>query len=102
MEANNNACIESFHSVLKKERIYLHKYETREEAKKSIFEYIEVFYNNQRISFSLISAIPSSGEFTVKQLQLSFPVLVRNRIMRPSAADKLAADVTSNVRKASP
>lgn len=33
----DNACIESFHSVLKKELIYLNKYETREEARKSIF-----------------------------------------------------------------
>lgn len=38
----DNACIESFHSVLKKELIYLNTYETREEAKKSIFEYIEI------------------------------------------------------------
>ena len=44
----DNACIESFHSVLKKELIYLNKYQTREEAKKSIFEYIEVFYNRVR------------------------------------------------------
>ncbi|MFF3926684.1 IS3 family transposase, partial [Paenibacillus lactis] len=49
----DNACIESFHSVLKKELIYLNKYETRAEAKKSIFEYIEVFYNNQRIHSSI-------------------------------------------------
>ncbi|MFF3926443.1 IS3 family transposase, partial [Paenibacillus lactis] len=31
----------------------LNKYETRAEAKKSIFEYIEVFYNNQRIHSSI-------------------------------------------------
>jgi putative transposase len=49
----DNACIESFHSVLKKELIYLNKYETREEAKASIFEYIEVFYNNERIHSSI-------------------------------------------------
>uniref|UniRef100_UPI000489BF5D IS3 family transposase n=1 Tax=Aneurinibacillus terranovensis TaxID=278991 RepID=UPI000489BF5D len=49
----DNACIESFHSVLKKELIYLNKYENREEAKKSIFEYIEIFYNNQRIHSSI-------------------------------------------------
>ncbi|NME97606.1 transposase [Aneurinibacillus aneurinilyticus] len=39
----DNACIESFHSIIKKELIYLSKYETRAEAEKSIFEYIEVF-----------------------------------------------------------
>ncbi|MCZ8513377.1 IS3 family transposase, partial [Paenibacillus filicis] len=58
----DNACIESFHSVLKKELIYLNKYETREEAKKSIFEYIEVFYNNQRIHSSIDYNTPSDYE----------------------------------------
>jgi putative transposase len=45
----DNACIESFHSVLKKELIYLTKYKTREQAAKEIYEYIEVFYNSKRI-----------------------------------------------------
>lgn len=45
----DNACIESFHSILKKELIYLTKYKTREQAKKEIYEYIEVFYNSKRI-----------------------------------------------------
>jgi putative transposase len=58
----DNACIESFHSVLKKELIYLNKYETREEAKSSIFEYIEVFYNNQRIHSSIGYNTPSDYE----------------------------------------
>ncbi|GFN31038.1 transposase [Paenibacillus curdlanolyticus] len=58
----DNACIESFHSVLKKELIYLNKYETRAEAKKSIFEYIEVFYNNQRIHSSTGYRTPSEFE----------------------------------------
>lgn len=37
----DNACIESFHSVLKKEEIYLHTYQDFKEAKLAIFEYIE-------------------------------------------------------------
>lgn len=45
----DNACIESFHSLLKKELIYLTKYKSREQAKKEIYEYIEVFYNSKRI-----------------------------------------------------
>ncbi|TNJ54100.1 DDE-type integrase/transposase/recombinase [Paenibacillus hemerocallicola] len=32
----DNACIESFHGIIKKELIYLNKYETRAEAEKSI------------------------------------------------------------------
>jgi putative transposase len=58
----DNACIESFHSIIKKELIYLNKYETREEAKNSIFEYIEVFYNNKRIHSSIGFKTPSEYE----------------------------------------
>lgn len=45
----DNACIESFHSVIKKELIFHEKYKTREQAKKSIVEYIVSFYNYKRI-----------------------------------------------------
>jgi putative transposase len=58
----DNACIESFHSVIKKELIYLNKYETRAEAEKSIFEYIEVFYNNERIHSSIGYNTPADFE----------------------------------------
>ncbi|NHN35594.1 IS3 family transposase, partial [Paenibacillus agricola] len=52
----------------KKEWIYLRKYETREEAKKSIFEYIEVFYNNQRIHSSIGYNTPSDYERMYQEL----------------------------------
>jgi putative transposase len=45
----DNACIESFHGIIKKELIYHHSYKTRQEAKMSIFEYIVSFYNYKRI-----------------------------------------------------
>lgn len=44
----DNAVAESFFHTLKTEHVYQHKYATREEAKRSLFEYIEVFYNRQR------------------------------------------------------
>ncbi len=37
----DNACIESFHSLIKKEEIYRRIYKDSKEAYKSIFEYIE-------------------------------------------------------------
>ncbi|WP_369815500.1 IS3 family transposase [Anoxybacillus sp. P3H1B] len=40
----DNACMESFHSVLKKELVYLNKFKTRKEAREKIFEYITCFY----------------------------------------------------------
>ena len=44
----DNAPMESFFATLKKELIHHEDYETREEARQSIFEYIEVFYNRVR------------------------------------------------------
>lgn len=44
----DNACIESFHSVLKKEEVYTTTYHTFEEANAALFEYIESFYNRKR------------------------------------------------------
>jgi putative transposase len=49
----DNAPTESFFSTLKRELIYRERYQTREEAKQSLFEYIEVFYNRQRRHSSL-------------------------------------------------
>lgn len=45
----DNACIESFHSVIKKEWIFHEKYRTRAQAQASILEYILHFYNCRRI-----------------------------------------------------
>jgi transposase InsO family protein len=45
----DNACAESFHSIIKKELIFHETFATREEAKHRIFEYIECFYNAERI-----------------------------------------------------
>jgi len=44
----DNAYMESFFATLKKELVHGEKYQTREEASLSIFEYIEVFYNRIR------------------------------------------------------
>jgi transposase InsO family protein len=39
---------ESFFHSLKTELVYHERYQTREQARRSIFEYIEVFYNRLR------------------------------------------------------
>lgn len=44
----DNAVTESFFHTLKTECVYQQKYISREQAKHSIFEYIEVFYNHKR------------------------------------------------------
>jgi len=44
----DNAVAESFFHTLKTELVYYERYATREEAKRSLFEYMEVFYNRSR------------------------------------------------------
>jgi putative transposase len=44
----DNAVTESFFHTLKTEHVYFNKYQTREQARHSIFEYIEIFYNRKR------------------------------------------------------
>ena len=45
----DNASMESFNAILKKEEVNVNNYETFKEAKLAIFEFIEGWYNNQRI-----------------------------------------------------
>ncbi len=47
-ECLDNAVAESFFGTLKTELVDHEDYRTKEEAKKSLFEYIEVFYNRRR------------------------------------------------------
>jgi putative transposase len=58
----DNACIESFHGILKRELVYQTNYKTRLEAKKSLFEYIEFFYNSKRIHSTLNYHTPNEFE----------------------------------------
>jgi len=49
----DNAYVESFFHTLKTELIYRTEFVTREEAKKAIFEFIEVWYNRERLHSSI-------------------------------------------------
>lgn len=49
----DNAPMESFFATLKTELIHLRNYVSRRQAKSDIFEYIEVFYNRQRLHSAL-------------------------------------------------
>lgn len=49
----DNAITESFFSTLKKELVYLTKFETKKQAAGEIFEFIEIFYNRKRIHSAL-------------------------------------------------
>ena len=58
----DNAVMESFYRSLKVELIYQNKYETRREAQRDIFEYIEIFYNRERLHSSLGYCTPEEYE----------------------------------------
>ncbi|AXX98081.1 IS3 family transposase [Profundibacter amoris] len=45
---HDNAVAESFFNLLKRERIRRRAYKTREDARRDIFDYIEMFYNPKR------------------------------------------------------
>jgi putative transposase len=45
---HDNAVAESFFNLLKRERIRRRIYRTREEARRDVFDYIEMFYNPKR------------------------------------------------------
>jgi transposase InsO family protein len=49
----DNAAMESFWATLKTELVHHEQYATRDDARRSIFEYIEAFYNRKRIHSSL-------------------------------------------------
>lgn len=58
----DNACAESFFSTLKNELVHHHTFQSREEARTAIFEYIEVFYNRQRLHQTLGYLAPAEYE----------------------------------------
>lgn len=64
----DNAAMETFFHTLKTEHVFFYKYQTREEAKTSIFEYIEVFYNRQRLHSTLDYMSPVEFELQKKPL----------------------------------
>ena len=53
----DNAVMESFWGTLKRELVDHERYATREQARASIFEYVEVFYNRHRLH----SYLPARG-----------------------------------------
>jgi len=61
----DNAYMESFFATLKKDLVHGEKYQTREEARLSIFEYVEVFYNRIRKHSALGYKSPVQYEKTL-------------------------------------
>jgi putative transposase len=63
----DNAPMESFFASLKKELVHHEDYATRDQARASIFEYIEAFYNRARRHSALGYVAPAEYERTYNQ-----------------------------------
>lgn len=63
----DNACVESFFASLKNELVHEQRYQNRQQARRSIFEYIEVFYNRKRLHSTLGYLNPVDFEEKNKQ-----------------------------------
>ena len=62
----DNAVMESFYRTLKVELIYPKNYETRIEAQRDVFEYIEIFYNREGLHSFLGYNSPEEYEKIIK------------------------------------
>lgn len=51
--AYDNSAAAPFFATLKKDRIHRQSWPTKEEARRAIFEHIEVFYNRKRLHSTL-------------------------------------------------
>jgi transposase InsO family protein len=63
----DNASMESFFKTFKVELVYQERYANRQEARRSIHSYIEVFYNRQRLHSSLGYRSPAEYEAELGQ-----------------------------------
>jgi putative transposase len=57
----DNAPMESFFSSLKTKMVHRTRFQTRQEAKAALFEYIEIFYNRQRRHSSIGYRTPAQA-----------------------------------------
>ena len=64
----DNAVAESFFKTLKVEHVYRHSYRTFKDAELSVFEYIESWYNVNRIHTTIKTSIKNKKEIIINQL----------------------------------
>jgi putative transposase len=57
----DNAPVESFFASLKKEHVHHVRFRTRAEARAAVFEYVEIFYNRQRLHSALGYRTPAEA-----------------------------------------
>ena len=68
----DNSPIESFHALIKREWLSRYKFRTIRDVRNAVFEYIEIFYNNQRIHGSIDYLSPKQFEVVYYQSKQQF------------------------------
>ena len=66
----DNAPMESFFASLKKEHVHHARFRTREEARAAVFDYIEVFYNRQRLHSALGYRTPCKARASMEGITM--------------------------------
>ena len=67
--------MESFFASLKTEAVHQAQFRTRAEAKAAVFEYIEVFYNRQRLHSALGYRTPAEARASMGRSTRAFRVM---------------------------
>jgi putative transposase len=66
----DNAPMESFLASLKKEHVHHARFRTRAEAKAAVFDYIEVFYNRQRLHSAVGYRTPAEARASMEGITM--------------------------------
>ena len=66
----DNAPMESFFASLKKEHVHHARFRTRAEARAAVFEYIEIFYNRQRLHSALGYRTPAEARASMEGITM--------------------------------
>jgi putative transposase len=66
----DNAPMESFLASLKKEHVHHARFRTRAEAKAAVFDYIEVFYNRQRLRSAVGYRTPAEARASMEGITM--------------------------------
>jgi putative transposase len=66
----DNAPMESFFASLKKERVHEARFRTRAEARAAVFDYVEVFYNRQRLHSAIGYRTPAEARASMEGITM--------------------------------
>ena len=75
--------MESFFASLKKEHVHHVRFHTRAEARAAVFEYVEIFYNRQRLHAALGCRTPVEARASMEGLARAQPRDVPIPLLHP-------------------